>query len=153
MISAPLHVFEVEQFVPRPKAEVFEFFSSEFNLETLTPPWLNFKVLGKDTPKIQQGTLIDYQLKIYGVPVKWRTLIEVWKPGECFVDTQLRGPYKKWHHTHTFKDVEGGTLMSDRVIHQAPMGRLGDLVAGWKIQGDVKGIFAFRQQKIAELFR
>jgi len=144
--------FVAEQFVPRPRAEVFEFFSAETNLETLTPPWLNFKVIGKSTPQIQAGTLIDYRLKIYGIPIKWRTLIEVWKPGECFVDSQLRGPYRKWHHTHTFQDAPGGTLMSDRVIYQMHMGRAGDIAAGWKVRRDVNGIFAFRRQKIGELF-
>lgn len=152
MILAPEHVFEAEQFVPRPKAEVFAFFCSETNLESLTPPFLNFKVLGKSTPEIQEGTLIDYVLKIYGIPVKWRTRIELWRPGESFVDTQLRGPYKKWHHTHTFKDVPGGTLMSDRVVYQVPLGGLGEMVAGWKVRRDVQNIFSFRRQKIAELF-
>lgn len=152
MILAREHLFEAEQFVPRPKAEVFAYFCSEKNLEALTPPWLNFKVLGKSTPEIQQGTLIDYVLKIYGVPIKWRTLIEVWKPGEAFVDTQLRGPYKKWHHTHTFEDVPGGTRMTDRVIYQVPLGGLGEVVAGWKVRRDVHGIFAYRRAKIDQLF-
>lgn len=152
MILAPEHVFESEQFIPRPKAEVFAFFCSELNLETLTPPWLNFRVLGKSTPTIQQGTLIDYVLRLYGIPIKWRTLIESWSPGESFVDTQLHGPYKKWHHTHLFKNVPGGTLMTDRVIYQVPLGRLGEITAGWKVRRDVHKIFEYRRRRIEEIF-
>lgn len=152
MIAGPERIFTAEQFIPRPRHEVFDFFSRETNLETLTPPWLNFKVLGKSTPEIQAGTLIDYRLKLYGIPFRWQTLIEVWEPGVRFVDMQLRGPYKKWHHTHSFQDVQGGTLMSDRVIYQMHFGRLGDLAAGWKVRRDVTGIFEFRKQKIAEIF-
>lgn len=152
MIAGPERIFTAEQFIPRPRNEVFDFFSRETNLETLTPPWLNFKVLGKSTPEIQAGTLIDYRLKLYGIPFRWQTLIEVWEPGVRFVDMQLRGPYKKWHHTHSFQDVQGGTLMSDRVIYQLHFGPVGDLAAGWKVRRDVTGIFEFRKQKIAEIF-
>ncbi len=152
MLTGPEHIFTSEQFIPRPRAEVFEFFSSEKNLEALTPPWLNFKVLNKSTPQIQAGTLINYQLKLYGLPIRWQTLIEIWEPGVRFVDTQLRGPYKKWHHTHTFQDVDGGTMMADRVIYQMHGGRLGDLAAGWKVHRDVHGIFNYRKEKIAEIF-
>lgn len=152
MITAPERIFESEQFIARPKSEVFAFFSSERNLEMLTPPWLNFHVHKKSTPTIQQGTLIDYTLKIYGIPLKWRTLIEIWEPNERFVDVQLIGPYKKWHHTHTFREVKGGTMMYDRVIYQVPVGRLGDILAGWKVRSDVHGIFDFRTSKINELF-
>jgi len=152
MIFAPEHVFEAEQFIPRPKAEVFAFFCCEKNLEDLTPPWLNFRVLGKSTPEIGQGCLIDYVLKIYGIPIKWRTLIEEWKPDESFVDTQLRGPYKKWHHTHTFTDVPGGTRMRDRVIYQVPFGGFGEALVGWKVRRDVRDIFAYRRLKIDHLF-
>jgi ligand-binding SRPBCC domain-containing protein len=145
-------LFETHQWVPRPVDEVFAFFSSEKNLETITPPWLNFHVLGVSTPQIMSGTLIDYRLKLHGVPFKWKTRIEEWTPGKKFVDTQLKGPYKKWHHTHLFTPINGGTLISDRVIFKLPGGIVGNTVLrGW-VRGDVEKIFQFRHRKIAELF-
>lgn len=145
-------ILETEQWIPRPVSEVFEFFSRETNLETITPPFLGFRVVKMSTPKIQEGTLIDYRLKIHGVPVGWRTRIENWQPGVQFVDTQLKGPYSLWHHTHTFEAKEGGTLMRDRVRFRVPFGPLGDLVAGWLVKRDVRQIFEYRSAVIEKLF-
>ena len=86
---------------------------------------------------ITQGTLIDYKLSVHGVPMKWRTLIESWEPGRSFVDTQLAGPYAKWHHTHAFEPMKGGTLMQDRVLYRLPLGALGKGLAHWKVRGDI----------------
>jgi len=145
-------VFKAEQFVPQPLEKVFAFFSRAENLETLTPPWLSFRITGKSTPEIGENTLIDYRLKIHGVPARWRTKILRWQPGVEFVDTQLKGPYALWHHTHRFEAVPGGTLMRDEVIYKVPGGRLGKLLLSWLIRRDVAQIFAFRQAKIEELF-
>ena len=152
MLQAPEHLLERSQWVGRPVDEVFNFFSSETNLERLTPPWLRFHVVGKSTPSIETGTLIDYRLRISGIPVKWRTQIESWEPGKRFVDRQLYGPYRKWHHTHTFEAESGGTRMNDRVIFQLPLGRLGDILASWKVKRQVKEIFDFRKEEIDRIF-
>jgi uncharacterized protein (TIGR01777 family) len=145
--------FSAAQFVPRSIEEVFTFFSLPQNLEELTPSWLNFRVLKCSTSEeIKEGTLIDYQLKIHGVPVRWKTLIESWQPGKSFVDTQLKGPYRKWHHTHRFEKVKGGTLLLDEVVYQVPGGFVGNQFGGKFIRKDIESIFAFRKKKIAELF-
>ncbi|MBS1961159.1 MAG: SRPBCC family protein [Bdellovibrionales bacterium] len=145
-------VLESEQWVPRPVAEVFDFFSRAENLERITPPFLGFRVKGMSTPAIEEGTLIDYRLRIHGVPVGWRTRIEEWVPGERFVDVQLRGPYALWHHTHTFAAENGGTRMRDRVRFRLPLGALGRLVAGALVRRDVSAIFAYRSRVISDLF-
>lgn len=150
--KAPERVFESSQWLGRPLAEVFDFFSSENNLEAITPPWLNFRVLGKSTERIERGTLIDYRLRISGIPFRWRTEIEIWEPGRVFVDNQVRGPYARWHHTHTFTAENGGTRMDDRVIYRLPFGRLGDLVAGWKVRRQVEEIFTYRRKIIEQRF-
>lgn len=145
-------VMYAEQFVPHSIDKLFSFFSSEKNLEEITPKLLNFKVLQMSTEKIEEGSLIDYRLKIRGVPAKWRTRIESWNPPYQFVDNQLSGPYKRWHHTHEFKSVPGGTLMTDRVIYELPVGYLGWLGGRALVQYDVGEIFKFRRQWIAKFF-
>ncbi len=144
--------FSAVQFVPKSKSEVFDFFSKAENIETITPPWLNFRIIRKSTPSIEEGSLIDYQLKIHAVPIRWRTRIEEWTPSERFVDTQLKGPYKRWHHTHRFEEIPGGTLMWDEVIYQLPGGPLGSLVGQSMVKKDVSSIFAYRKKKIFEIF-
>jgi uncharacterized protein len=145
-------VYEADQWVQRPIESVFEFFSAAENLERITPPWLNFHVVGKSTTSIQNGTLIDYNLKIKGVPVRWQSRIEQWEPPHKFVDTQIRGPYKYWHHLHTFETVRNGTWLHDRVHYRVPMGGLGQAVLGWQIRKDVETIFSFRTKTIREMF-
>lgn len=145
-------VFEAKQYIPKKKEEIFPFFAEAKNLEEITPELLKFKVVGMSTPKIESGTLIDYQLIIRGVPARWRTRIEDWKPPTQFVDTALKGPYKLWHHTHTFEDLGHGTLMTDRVRYILPMGYLGWVAANSIVKNDVSGIFEFRRKKVAEIF-
>lgn len=139
--------------IPKPLAEVFDFFSKETNLEKITPNTLNFKVLRKSTPSIQQGTLIDYKLGIHGVPARWRTLISDWDPPHRFVDQQLRGPYAKWHHTHSFAALAGGTWVQDRVIYRLPLAAWGGHVVHPLIRRDIEGIFRFRRQSLPRLLR
>lgn len=142
-------IFYAEQFIPRPPEEVFSFFQDANNLEKITPPSLQFKIESISTEEMQQGTLIDYRLKIHGVPAKWKTEIDEWQPPRKFVDNQLSGPYKLWHHTHEFHPFCGGTLMTDRVRYILPLGGLGWLTAAALVRKDISKIFAHRRKFIA----
>jgi len=146
------HVLESYQWVNEDKEKVFCFFSEAENLEVITPPWLNFKITKKSHDKIEEGTLIDYKLKIKGVPATWKTLISQWSETDSFRDSQLKGPYSKWEHTHRFISIQGGTLMTDEVIYKAPMGPIGYVVNEIMIKKDVSTIFKFRNKKIKEIF-
>lgn len=144
--------FISEQFIPLQRSELYPFFSEAKNLEEITPDSLSFKIKNVSTAKIEKGTLIDYDLKIHGIPAGWKTLIEEWQPLERFVDTQLKGPYKLWHHTHEFVELANGTLMRDKVRFQLPFGFLGWVVANQFVKADVKKIFNYRRNKIYDLF-
>ncbi|MCB0271817.1 MAG: SRPBCC family protein [Bdellovibrionales bacterium] len=152
MFQALLRVYQTSTFIPKPRSEVFAFFCDAKNLERITPPTLQFHILEQTTKNITQGTEFEYQLKIHGVPVRWRSKIIDWKPEEKFTDIQIKGPYKKWHHTHTFEEVESGTLMTDTVLYQLRGGRLIDLLAGWWVKKDVAKIFSYREQVIQNYF-
>jgi ligand-binding SRPBCC domain-containing protein len=141
-------LFTAELWLPLKPAEVFPFFSDAANLEAITPPWVNFKTLTPSPIEMRVGTLIDYQLKIHGIPVKWRTHIKVWEPPYRFVDEQLRGPYRQWIHEHTFVEKDGGTVCKDRVEYQVPGGWLIDKLF---VRRDVERIFAYRRERIEEL--
>lgn len=150
--SATSDRFRREQFVPLPVPNVFEFFSDARNLETITPPTLQFKVLRTSTPTMGEGTLIDYELKLHGIGLRWQSRIEGWQPGRRFADRQLVGPYRHWYHRHSFTAVEGGTLVTDEVEYRLPFGRLGKIVAGPWVRRDLKKIFDFRARKIEAIF-
>jgi len=148
----PATTLEMEQWVPQPPEEVFPFFADAYNLERITPPFLKFRILAVSTPTLQTGTRIDYRLSLHGVPVRWQSLIEDWEPNRSFVDTQTRGPYHRWHHTHEFEPDRGGTIIRDRVRYELPLGALGSVVAGGFVAKDVNKIFGFRYAKIREIF-
>jgi ligand-binding SRPBCC domain-containing protein len=146
------HTLRQEQWIPRPIKEVFAFFADAKNLETITPPFLGFRILSVSTAGIEQGTKIRYRLSLHGLPISWLTDIRKWNPPYRFVDVQLSGPYRLWHHTHTFEDHGNRTRMTDVVRYTLPFGPLGELVHALKVRGDVTRIFDYRRKKVAALF-
>lgn len=147
-----MYVLERTQIVPRPRAEVFPFFADAANLERITPPFLGFKILTPQPIEMRAGTTIDYRIKLSGLPLKWKTLIEAFEPDERFIDVQLKGPYKRWHHTHTFRDVPGGTEVGDRVEYELPFGILGRAVHATIVTRQLKTIFDYRARVMRDLF-
>ena len=149
---ARVHVLERRQRVPLPIDRAFSFYGDAVNLERITPPFLGFEVTTARPIAMAAGTLIDYRLKLHGVPVRWRTRIEAWEPPRRFVDVQLSGPYALWHHTHTFEaDGEGATVIGDRVRYAIPFGPLGELARALFVGRDVEQIFDYRREAVAEL--
>ena len=146
-------VLEREQLVLLPKHQVFPFFADPSNLERLTPPSLRFTILTPKPIPMKAGTLIDYRLRLFGVPFKWRTLIEAYEPGESFIDRQLRGPYRLWRHLHTFEETSKGTMVRDRVEYELPFGVLGELTRRLFVGRQLETIFAFRRTAIEDVFK
>jgi ligand-binding SRPBCC domain-containing protein len=133
----------------QPRQEVFSFLADALNLEKLTPSWLHFKILTPMPIPIEKGTLIDYRLRIWGIPIRWRTEIILWEPPFRFVDTQVHGPYRVWIHEHKFLETEDGTSMIDSVHYDVWGGRFIDRLV---VRSDIEKVFAYRQKKIIELF-
>jgi ligand-binding SRPBCC domain-containing protein len=146
-----VHLLERTQLVPRPRAEVFAFFADPWNLERITPAFLRFRILTPPPLEVKAGALIDYRLSLFGLPFGWRTVIEAWEPGVRFVDRQLRGPYRRWHHSHLFEDAPGGTRMTDRVEFELPLGPLGELARVLLVDRQLAAIFDHRRQAIGRL--
>ena len=146
-----IHVLEREQRLPAPPEAVFPFFADARNLEAITPPLLRFRVVTPEPIVMRVGTLIQYRLRLRGVPVNWLTTIQEWEPPHRFVDVQLRGPYALWHHTHDLReDGEGGTVMRDTVRYALGFGPLGELAHRLVVARDLDAIFAFRARTIAD---
>jgi ligand-binding SRPBCC domain-containing protein len=143
------YLFNREVWLPRPVDEVFRFFADAGNIQTLTPPWLNFQIVTPGPIEMKPRTLIDYRLRVRGVPIKWQSEITVWDPPHRFVDEQRRGPYRLWIHEHRFLEKDHGTLATDEVRYGVP----GDaLVNRLFVARDVAQIFDFRARKLKELF-
>jgi ligand-binding SRPBCC domain-containing protein len=142
------YLLHAEAVVPRPLDEVFAFFADAVNLERITPPWVKFHVVTPQPVVIRQGALIDYKLRVHGLPMRWQSEITAWEPQHRFVDEQRRGPYSFWRHEHRFESCDAGTRMIDEVSYAVPGGAL----VNWLLVArDMRKIFAYRQQALREI--
>ena len=138
------HVIRRQQRVQGDPDTVFDYFADAGNLEAITPPWLQFRIVTPRPIEMRLGTLIEYRLALHGLPINWLTRIEEWVPGERFVDVQLHGPYALWHHTHEFEPDGDGTIVRDTVRYALPLGPLGVLAHRAFVHRDLERIFDYR---------
>jgi ligand-binding SRPBCC domain-containing protein len=134
--------------VSAPLSETFAFFADAANLQRLTPPWLHFSILTPMPVQMQSGLEIAYRISVYGLPIPWRSRIDVWQPEACFVDTQIVGPYRWWRHEHRFESVPGGTRVIDHVDYAPRVGWL----SGAVVRRDLRRIFDYRHQALQGIF-
>ncbi len=148
-----IHVLERSKFVPVPRDVLFEFFEDPENLGEMTPKGMGFKILKMDDLPVRPGFRIKYRIKVMGfVPMRWLTTITEYERGERFVDEQTRGPYAYWRHEHRFEDVDGGTMMHDRVQYKLPFGILGSAVQRLVVARELDRIFDYRERTIEGMY-
>ena len=148
-----MRLFEQIQHIQAPREIVFDFFSDATNLSRITPGWLGFEILNKEPVQMAVGALIDYRLRLHGIPIRWRTEITVWEPPYRFVDRQIKGPYRQWIHEHRFSQLNGGvTKMEDQVEYSLPGGYLEPLIHRFFVRRDIERIFAYRREVIENIF-
>jgi len=139
-----------EQWLPRRRDDIFPFFADAANLKEITPALLRFQFLTPLPVSMAVGTQIEYRIRINGVPVRWLTEIAGWNPPQEFIDVQLRGPYRLWHHRHEFIEERGGTLIRDTVHYVVPCGVFGHLLHGLYVKPSLRKIFLYRYRTVAE---
>ncbi len=151
-MASTRYQLERQQFFPYPREEVFAFFADAYNLEAITPDFLHFRILTPRPIMMQAGTLIDYTLRLFGIPFRWQTRIEAFEPQHSFTDIQRHGPYRYWHHRHEFFEVPGGTLVRDHVDYALPFGFLGTVAHACLLRRTLDGIFDYRFTRLCHLF-
>ncbi len=143
------HRLQTELWLPQTVEEVFKFFADPGNLQRITPPWLRFEILNPKCAPVTAGTILDYRVRLRGIPLRWRSEITVWEPPTRFVDTQIKGPYSLWIHEHTFVEFSGGTVAGDKVTYAVPGGRI---VNKLLVAPDLARIFQYRHEVLQNLF-
>lgn len=147
-----LYTLKREQLIKRELEEVFAFFKQPENLERITPSSVGFQILTPLPIEIKTGVVFDYNIKIMGKNVRWTTIITDFKEGESFSDVAIKSPYSFWYHTHRFETVSKGTMMYDEVRYALPFGIFGALAHKFWVKKELKRIFDFRAEIIAEMF-
>jgi ligand-binding SRPBCC domain-containing protein len=147
----PTHQFSAVTRLPLPLAKVFPFFADIANLDRITPPELGFKTLTPSPVEMRAGALIDHEIRLFGLPMKWRTHIAAWTPPFEFVDEQVLGPYAEWVHRHSFEDDgQAGTVMRDQVTYRLPLSPFGEVAYPF-VRLQIRRIFAYREKVIRRL--
>ena len=141
-----------EVLIPAPIDEVFEFFCDPANLARITPKSVGFRDLTPDARPMRPGLKIVHEIRWFGIPQRWETVIEEYDPPHGFVDRQAKGPYKSWRHRHSFEEAPGGTLMRDHVVYELPFGLLGLLSHRLLVERQLRRIFDYRGRRIRKLF-
>jgi len=142
------------QNIPATLVEAWNFFSKPDNLARITPSYMNFNILAKsDAGEMYPGMIISYTVSpLLNVTIKWATEITQVKEYRYFIDNQIKGPYRIWHHEHHFKEVEGGIEMKDILFYEVRYGLIGYFLHEFFIKKRIEEIFNYREHKIKELF-
>lgn len=148
-----IHTLYQEQLLPIRREEAWDFFSSLGNLNEITPDDLGFEITSEPEQRMYEGQIITYRVRVApGVRVSWVTEIKSVEPGVAFVDEQRFGPYRFWHHRHSFEDVPGGVLMRDKVHYALPFGPFGAVAHVLFVRNQLRWIFQCRREILARKF-
>jgi len=146
-----IYTLKRKQSIARLRWEMFEFFEKPDNLEKITPNSVGFEILTPKPIKMKTGTVLDYTIRLFGLPVRWTTLITDYDPPQGFSDVALRGPYRFWHHTHTFEENTDGTIMTDEVRYALPLGFIGRIIHALWVKRQLDKIFNYRARVISDM--
>ena len=133
--------------------KTWDFFSQAKNLNMLTPPDMNFKINSGESPDFYQGKIITYKISLfYFLKFNWTTEITKVEDQVCFIDKQLFGPYKLWHHEHYFVDNNDGTItIIDKVKYSLYFFPFSRIVHQLFIRKKLFDIFTYRSKMISKI--
>ena len=148
-----IHTLRREQELDGTPDEVFPFFADALNLEAITPPLLRFRVVTPGPIEMRAGTLIQYRLRLRGVPVAWKTLIQDWTPEPALRrHAALRALRALAPHAHV-RPAPGRAHADDRhrALRDRASGRSATLAHRVLVRRDVEAIFDYRREAIVPL--
>lgn len=139
------------QWIDRTPQQLIDLFANPHNLAPMTPANLHFRLREPYPERLEAGTQLEYRLRISGIPIRWQSLITAWNSPAGFSDRQVRGPYKRWEHTHTFEAHGGGTWMDDSVDYELPLRMPGRVAHPLFVAPRLRTIFKFRSRQLHRL--
>jgi ligand-binding SRPBCC domain-containing protein len=143
------YIVESRTWLPKPRPDVFAFFTDPASVVRLAPPWLGLRLLAAP-PSLSAGAVLDLRLRWLGLPFRWRTYIREYDPPVRFLDVQVRGPYARWEHRHLFLAEANGTTIEDRIVYRLPLGPLGRLAHALLVKRQLESTWTYRRARISE---
>ncbi len=163
------HHFQTEQWLPYPSKRVFAFFADPANLPALMPGWQRARIEkanyvpppgAPSTGKVVagQGSLMTISFRavpLIPLRLEWDAYIVEFRSDDYFCDEQRRGPFKYFRHCHRVsneaRDGMTGSVVSDAVEYELPLGMLGDLANGLAVSRAIRALFHHRQRRLPAL--
>ena len=139
------HRFEVDA----PLAAVADFHAQSASMGAITPPPVVVRV-HRAPARLSDGQEMDFTMWLGPLPVHWLARIEE-VSATGFIDRQLRGPFRRWVHRHTFVPVdETTTAVVDEIELELRSHLLWGLV-GLGMSLSLPLLFAYRGWKTRRL--
>jgi uncharacterized protein (TIGR01777 family) len=139
------HRFQVHA----PLDEVAEFHSRSSSLTEITPPPTKI-IVHQAPPLLDEGDQMDFTVKLGPLPIRWVARIENMRP-TGFVDRQLRGPFHRWVHQHTFEPLNETTTTVIDEIEFSLHGHPWQKIVGLNMVLSLPVLFAYRGWKTRSL--
>ena len=141
-----LHEFRI----PHPSAEVFAWHERSGAFERLAPPWMKVRVRTR-TATIRDGGELELEVARSGISFTWRLRHRDYREGRSFTDEQVKGPFRRWVHTHRFEDDgAGGTRIVDEIDWDVPAGGAVNGLAVPVVERELSRVFAFRKRRLSD---
>ncbi len=106
--------FEASVLLPASASELFAFHENPHNISAIAPGSL--KVLSVEAdPCAAEGKTFFLRVRQFGVTAEWLGVWQTVEAPHTLIDEGVRCPFQTWRHEHIFQEVEGGTVMVDRV--------------------------------------
>lgn len=142
-------VFQTTSEISVSAQELFDWHCRPGAFERLAPPWESVELVV--TGGVQEGSQAELRMKLGLLRQTWIAEHSGIEPGRQFVDSQLRGPFSRWVHTHSTQPVSAdSSLLMDHVEYSPPLGFAGRLLTGGLIRRRLERTFAYRHEVTAQ---
>lgn len=113
--------------------------------ERLSPPWQKVELVQR-TDGIGEGQRLVMKLGRRPFRITWEALHGPMVPLSSFEDTQVRGPFSRWHHVHAFEGDAARSSLTDTIDWAPPLPPLGN-VGRCIVARQITRLFRFRHAR------
>ncbi len=131
--------------IEAPAEALFAWHARPGAFNRLTPPWAGVRL--EHFEGIRDGQKAVIRLGAGPLHRAWVARHHDYVEGRQFCDTQERGPFRRWTHTHRMEpDGPDASILTDHIDYALPLGGLGQWLGGRFLQNEMERQFAYRHR-------